>query len=75
MKKELLSIVKFFGLAIVFLAFSLSVNANKRGFENLADSSKAGYSKFTPAPFKKTGSAYKNRATDFGNALNFDGDR
>ncbi len=74
MKKELLSIVKFFGLAIVFLAFSLSVNANKRGFENLADSSKAGYSKFTPAPFKKTGSAYKNRATDFGNALNFDGD-
>ena len=72
MKKDLLSIVKFFSLAIVFLAFSFSANAERRGLKNLTDSSKAGYPRFAPAPFK-TGAAYKYRATDFGNALNFDG--
>ena len=73
MKKELRSIIPFFGLVIFLLTFSFSVKAERIGFENLSDSSKAGCPQFAPAPFK-TGAAYKySRAIDFGNALNFDG--
>ena len=73
MKKELRSIIPFFGLVIFLLTFSFSVKAERIGFKNLSDSSKAGYPRFTPAPFK-TGAAYKySRAIDLGNALNFDG--
>ena len=73
MKKELRSIIPFFGLVIFLLTFSFSVKAERIGFKNLSDSSKAGYPRFAPAPFK-TGAAYKySRAIDLGNALNFDG--
>ena len=74
MKKESLSIITFFGLVIFLLTFSFSVKAERVGFKNLSDSNKSGYPRFSPAPFK-TGAAYKySWATDFGNALNFDGD-